>query len=96
MKFKVPTKGKGFSTLLRKAGYQLYLVGECQASCRCHHCHSHKGVCEKFKECKNPRPWKRDKIIRRHGLLRCKTCERLWNWDVNGSLNIHKVTVDTV
>lgn len=25
-----------------------------------------------------------------------KTCERLWNRDVNGSLNIHKVVVDTI
>ena len=96
MKFKEPTKGKGFRTLLRKAGYNVYLVDEYRTSCRCHHCQSHEGVCEKFRECKNPRPWKRDETILRHGLLRCKTCERLWNRDVNGSLNIHKVVVDTI
>jgi transposase len=96
MKFKEPTKGKGFRTLLRKAGYQVYLVDEYRTSCRCHYCQSHEGVCEKFRECKNTRPWKRDETILRHGLLRCKTCERLWNRDVNGSLNIHKVVVDTI
>ena len=96
MKFKEPTKGKGFRTLLKKAGYQVYLVDEFRTSCRCHHCQSHDGICEKFRECKNPRPWKRDKTILRHGLLRCETCERLWNRDVNGSLNIHKIVVDMI
>ncbi|KAH9249042.1 hypothetical protein BASA81_013254 [Batrachochytrium salamandrivorans] len=27
-------------------------------------------------------------MVLRNGLLRCKTCERLWNRDRNGSLNI--------
>jgi hypothetical protein len=32
-KFKEPTKGKGFRTLLRKASYDVYLVDEFRTSC---------------------------------------------------------------
>ena len=96
MKFMEPTKGKGFRTLFRKAGYPVYLVDEYRTSARCHYCKSDEGICEKFRSCKSPRPWKKNETILRHGLLRCKTCGRLWNRDLNGSLNIHKVMVDTI
>ena len=42
-------KGKGFRTLLRKAGYLVYLVDEFRTSCQCSHCQSKGGKCEKFR-----------------------------------------------
>jgi transposase len=88
MKFKEPTKGKGMRELFRKAGYEVYLVDEFRTSCRCHRC---EGACTTFRECPNPRPWKKNETTLRHGLLMCKTCTGLWNRDVNSSLNIHRV-----
>jgi len=38
MKYKEPVKGKGFRTLFRKAGYDVYLVDEFRTSCRCSCC----------------------------------------------------------
>jgi hypothetical protein len=88
MKYKAPVKGKGFRNLFRKRGYDVYLVDEFRTSCRCSYC---GGECNTFRHCPNPRPWK-DNIIMRHGLLKCETCNRLWNRDVNASLNIHKIS----
>jgi transposase len=91
-KYKEPVKGKGFRTLFRKAGYQVYLVDEFRTSCRCSHC---AGETSTFRECINPRPWK-DNIIMRHGLVKCKTCSRLWNRDTNASINIYKIIVNEI
>ncbi|CAK9204202.1 unnamed protein product [Sphagnum troendelagicum] len=85
-KFKESTKGKGFRTLLHKASYDVYLVNEFRTSCRCSHCEEH-GECKRFLECENPRPYRTGRILR-HGLARCKTCQRLWNRDTNASSNI--------
>ena len=87
-KYKEPVKGKGFRTLFRKAGYQVYLVDEHKTSARCSFCRTDEGICKPFRKCINPRPWKSD-IILRHGLTKCKTCCRLWNRDTNASSNIH-------
>eukprot|EP00835_Amoeboradix_gromovi_P005779 NODE_583_length_6431_cov_0.491788.p2 type:complete len:247 gc:universal NODE_583_length_6431_cov_0.491788:3943-3203(-) len=88
-KFKEPVKGKGFRTLFSKAGYKVYLVDEFRTSCRCSACSKH-GVCSTFRECDNPRPY-RDGRILRHGLVKCSTCSRLWNRDVNAASNIWKI-----
>ena len=93
MKYKEPTKGIGMRNLFRKAGYQVYLVDEFRTSCRCSKC---EGECEKFRECQNPRPWKKNETILRHGLLMCKTCKGLWNRDVNSSLNIFKIVENKI
>ena len=93
-KFKEPIKGKGFRTLLRKAGYDVYLVDEFRTSCRCSACEEH-GECTTFRECDNPRPY-RDGRILRHGLVRCKTCQRLWNRDTNASSNIYAVASNAI
>jgi hypothetical protein len=93
-KFKEPIKGKGFRTLLRKAGYDVYLVDEFRTSCRCSHCEEH-GECKTFLECENPRPYRTGRILR-HGLVRCKTCQRLWNRDTNASSNIWKVADNAI
>ena len=54
MKLKEPTKGKGMRALLRKAGFQSYLVDEYGASRRCSKCKG--GVCVNDMVMKNPRP----------------------------------------
>ena len=87
MKYKEPTKGKGFRELFKKHGFELYLADEHKTSCRCNIC---EGECETFRICKNPRPWMAGTITR-HGLVRCKTCKVLWNRDENSSCNIYKV-----
>ena len=93
-KFKEPVKGKGFRNLFRKHGYDIYLVDEHKTSCKCHNCE--KGRCETFRECNNPRPWRKTEIIKRHGLTMCQTCNSLWNRDVNASLNIHHIINNTI
>ena len=37
-KFKEPLQGKGFRTLLQKAGCSVFLVDEFRTSCQCSHC----------------------------------------------------------
>ena len=87
-KFKEPVKGKGFRSMIKKEGYQVFLVDEYKTSCTCHNCH---GRCEMFRDCQNPRPWKQDQTIKRHGLVMCQSCHSLWNRDVNASLNIYEI-----
>ena len=53
-------------------------------------------IVEKFRECDNPRPWRKDERILRHGLVRCQTCSRMWNRDVNSSRNIHKIVSNKI
>ena len=93
MKFHEPTKGKGMRKLFRKAGYQVYLVDEYHTSCQCYNCARAEGRCEPFREVVNPRPWRREErpLVTCHGLVKCKTCRRLWNRDVNSSLNILRI-----
>lgn len=93
MKFKEPIKGKGMRTLIRKAGYRTLLVDEFRTSCMCSKCEG--GRCEKFMKRKNPRPWQSG-ISLVHGLLRCKTCDCLWNRDSNGATNIHKIAWNAI
>jgi hypothetical protein len=88
MKYTEPTKGLGLRRTLRKNGFDVYLVDENNTSCKCSKCH---GECEVFRTCENPRPWRKNEIILRHGLLMCKTCKRLWTRDENSSRNIHKI-----
>jgi len=90
--FKEPVKGKGFRTLFRRAGYQVYLVDEFRTSCRCSACH---GECTTFRECENPRPYRSGRIFR-HGLVKCQTCSRLWNRDTNAASNIWKVARNAI
>ena len=92
-RFKEPVKGKGFRSLFRRAGYKVYLVDEFRTSCRCSACEH--GVCSTFRECDNPKPYREGRILR-HGLVKCKTCSRLWNRDTNASSNIWKVARNAI
>ena len=95
-KYNPSTKGKGFRTMFRKKGYEVYLVDEYNTSCRCFNCQG--GLCKPFRDCVNPRPWKTN-IIKRHGLLMCQHCKEnnsLWNRDVNASLNILRISKDHI
>ena len=91
-KFKEPVKGKGFRTLFRKAGYGVYLVDEFRTSCRCSACGSE---CKTFRVCENPRPYRTGSVLR-HGLVKCKTCSRLWNRDTNAASNIWKIAASAI
>ena len=76
----------------------MYLVDEHKTSCKCHNCQDVVrenqivgGECKTFRVCKNPRPWRKEENIIRHGLLMCQTCRKLWCRDTNASLNIWEV-----
>ena len=93
-RFMEPVKGKGFRTLFRRAGYKVLLVDEFRTSCRCSACDGH-GVCSTFRWCQNPRPYREGRILR-HGLVKCQTCSRLWNRDVNAASNIWKIAHNAI
>ncbi|KAI8064935.1 hypothetical protein BDF21DRAFT_402350 [Thamnidium elegans] len=54
--------------MLRKEGFQVYLLDEYKASSICPSC---EHQLQNFKECINPRPYRRSKnpIVKYHGLL---------------------------
>ena len=88
MKWKEPTLGKGIRDIFRKNGYKVYLVDEHKTSCTCYQC---EGLNKKFMWRESPRPWRGGNSSLVHGLLRCTTCNRLWNRDSNASLNIRSL-----
>lgn len=99
MRGKEPTKGKGFRKIFKQAGYQTYLVHEFRTSKLCHDCNHELKPC-RYRVSKKPRP---PNILPRlapvHGLRSCTTehgCRRLWNRDVNGSLNIHMLAIEAL
>ena len=88
-----PPMVKACVNYFEKQGTKVYLVDEYHASCQCYNCARAEGRCEPFRKVVNPRPWKREEqlFITCHGLVKCKTCRRLWNRDVNSSLNILRI-----
>jgi transposase len=90
MKYKEPIKGKGIRKIFRDNGYKLYLVDEFRTSCMCSICKKESGRCEKFQIRKNPKPYKSGNILV-HGLLKCKSCNNVWNRDVNSATNIYRI-----
>jgi len=89
-RFFEPIIGKGLRQVFRKAGYQVYLVREFKTSKMCSECQNDQAICNEFRYVKNPRPKSRQRFptIMCHGLLRCRTCYRLWNRDSNAATNI--------
>ena len=61
----------------------------------CSICKNEIGRCEKFQIRKNPKPYKSGNILV-HGALRCKNCEAVWNRDVNGATNIHRIAKNAI
>jgi hypothetical protein len=92
-RFLEPVKGKGFRKLFKKAGYQLFLVDEFRTSKMCSKCENEEAECVRFRWVKNPKPRSRiaHPISRCHGLLRCTTCNTLWDRDILGATNIYKI-----
>ncbi|GAA5796416.1 hypothetical protein HPULCUR_001788 [Helicostylum pulchrum] len=74
MKHHEPTKGVGIRNMLRKEGFKVYLLDEFKTSSLCPSCKDGTTL-EKFKEVKNPRPFRRTRnpIVICHGLLRLNT-----------------------
>ena len=91
-----PLKGVGFHKMIRNAGYEVFLVNEHRTSKTCSNCKDGSCECEYARKCNNPRPWKREEVIDRHGLIICQRCKTLWNRDVNASLNIHDIMKETI
>ncbi|KAI8095766.1 hypothetical protein BDF21DRAFT_435854 [Thamnidium elegans] len=99
MKFKKPIRGKGMKK-------NVYLLDEYKTSNICPSC---EHQLETFKECINPRPYRRSKnlTVKCHGFLRCKnqkildpkkvteevTKFRLWNRDLAAVLNFKKFLI---
>ena len=69
----------------------IYLVVEFRTSCRCSASACH-GECKTFRLCKNPRPYRAGYVLR-HGLVKCKTCSRLWNRDTNAASKMWKIAM---
>ncbi|KAJ2502293.1 hypothetical protein GGH96_001228 [Coemansia sp. RSA 1972] len=74
-KFHEPIRSKGWRTLLKRAGFTVYLIDEYLTSKTCPICEEHIST---FHNVKNPRPWMRSKypMVKCHGLLGCpsQTC----------------------
>lgn len=96
MRYKEPTKGKGFRDLFKKNGYMIYLVDEYNTSKRMFESGDEM---ERFKKVvKKDKEGKTLERVLVHGLIRNKLTNKipgaktaLMNRDLNGSLNIrHK------
>ena len=94
---KEPTKGKGMRSILRRAGFTVYLLDEFRTSKLCHKCHAadgsgHENESNVFRRA-DPRPWKQGKSQYIWGLLRCKNerCRCVHNRDFNSASNILRI-----
>ena len=83
---KESTPGRHLRDVFRRNGFSVLLVDEHKTSRMCFNCK--EGRCEKFMTRPDPRPFKRGKDRLVHGLLKCTTCECVWNRDANGAKNI--------
>lgn len=91
-KFKEPTKGSGIRKMLRTYGYSVYLINESCTSKRCFSCKNNEHNCETFRSRIHPdknREVRKSRTV--HGLLMCQHCKKIWNRDVNSSLNIMEI-----
>jgi len=93
-KYKEPVKGKGFRKLFRQHGFQVFLVDEFRTSKHCNGCKNESGILETFRK----RIYFTKKGIMKvsppiHGLLKCKTCNTIWNRDANSSRNQRDIAI---
>ncbi|KAJ1858201.1 hypothetical protein LPJ76_001162 [Coemansia sp. RSA 638] len=86
-KFHEPIRGKGWRTLLKRAGFTVYLIDEYLTSKTCPIC---KERISTFLNVPNPRPFRRTKrpMVKCHGLLSCQsqTCVEFFNTYQRGCL----------
>ncbi|KAJ2121702.1 hypothetical protein IW147_004019 [Coemansia sp. RSA 720] len=67
-----PIRGKSWRTLLKRGGFDVYLIKEYLTSKTCPNCN---GRLSNTRDVPNPRPWRRTKrpIVKCHGLLSCQS-----------------------
>ena len=105
MRFHAPSKGKGFRTMFKRAGYDVFLVNEHLSSSVCPVCDQES--LETFRRRLSPRPWRRRHIQKVHGLLRCKSVicqfsvngrlvQRFWNRDDVATLSFRAIVAETI
>ncbi|KAJ2503561.1 hypothetical protein GGH96_000121 [Coemansia sp. RSA 1972] len=86
-KFHEPIRGKGWRTLLKRAGFDVYLIDEYLASKTCPICEERIST---FHKVRNPRPFQRSKrpMVKCHGLLGCQsqTCMEFFDTYQRGYL----------
>ncbi|KAJ2232662.1 hypothetical protein GGH97_006004 [Coemansia sp. RSA 475] len=103
-RFHEPIRGKGWRTLLKRGGFDVYLIDEYLTSKICPNCY---GRLSNTHDVLNPRPWMRRKrlMVKCHGLLSCQSEEclkfkgnylgdvkrKLWNRDLVGVLNFRHI-----
>ncbi|KAJ2532360.1 hypothetical protein GGH20_001158 [Coemansia sp. RSA 1937] len=103
-RFHEPIRGKGWRTLLKRGGFDVYLIDEYLTSKTCPNCY---GRLSNTHDVLNPRPWMRRKrlMVKCHGLLSCQSEEclkfkgnylgdvkrKLWNRDLVGVLNFRHI-----
>ncbi|KAI8373046.1 uncharacterized protein BYT42DRAFT_616232 [Radiomyces spectabilis] len=97
VKFHEPIRGVGMRWMLKKQGFEVYLLDEFKTYSCCPDCGD---PLEKFKKVPNPGPYRRTKQpeVLCHGLLRCtnQKCKhdhgyKLWNRDLAAVLNFRKI-----
>ncbi|KAJ2501326.1 hypothetical protein GGH96_002025 [Coemansia sp. RSA 1972] len=71
-KFHEPIRGKGWRRLLKRAGYEVYLIDEYLTSKLCPNCNERLSNTH---DVPNPRPWRRriQPKVKCHGLLSCES-----------------------
>ncbi|KAI9332762.1 hypothetical protein BD770DRAFT_422951 [Pilaira anomala] len=88
-----PIKGNGLRNSLRKEGFKVYLLDEFKTSSICSSCENKLAT---FKECINPRPYRRSANPKKQALTE-KDQEnikyRLWNRDLAAVLNFRKILI---
>ncbi|KAJ2646060.1 hypothetical protein IW137_001628 [Coemansia sp. RSA 1287] len=103
-RFHEPIRGKGWRTLLKRGGFDVYLIDEYLTSKTCPNCY---GRLSNTHDVLNPRPWMRRKrlMVKCHGLLSCQSEEclkfkgkylgdvkrKLWNRDLAAVLNFRHI-----
>jgi hypothetical protein len=91
-----PVKGIGFRKTFRRAGYKVFLVDEFRTSRVCCECQDEGGASERLRVVWSPKPYQAKRKILCNGLLRCRTCKRLWNRDLNAAINIWNIAYNAL
>ncbi|ORE04796.1 hypothetical protein BCV72DRAFT_257100 [Rhizopus microsporus var. microsporus] len=92
VKFHEPIRNKGLIQMLKKSGFDLYLINEYKTSSLCPDC---ERKLEKFKIVDSSGPYRRKDVskVKCNGLLRCKdhSPNKLWNRDLAAVCNFRKI-----